>query len=100
MADVDFQQLSTVQNLGMPKPTTVAATTTIAPTTFLTFVTGSTAVTTITPFVTGSHMLMFVFTATNGSITTAGNIANALSPAQNVPVVAVFDPNSAKYYVK
>ena len=98
MADVDFQQLSTVQSGAQPKPNTIAATTTIAPTSFVTFISGSTAIATITPFVSGAHMLCLIFTATNGATTTTGNINAVVTPVQNIPVFLVFDPNTAKYF--
>lgn len=101
MADIDFQNFSTVQSSLQPKPVTVAAAATIAPTTFLTFVTGTTAVATITPPVTGSHVLALCFTATNpGAFVTTGNIFNnSTTPATNSRITfLVFDPSTAKYY--
>ena len=78
MPDLDFQNISTVQNALQPKPVTQASAASISPSTFLTILTGTTAVATIVPPVTGSHMLAIVVTATNfGGFTTAGNIAVA-----------------------
>lgn len=97
--DLNFQNISTVQNSLQPKPVTVASTTTIAPTTFLTFITGTVATTTITPPVTGTHMLALVWTTTTPpSMGTTGNILVATTTiAQNVPVFMIYDPNQAKY---
>lgn len=100
MPDLDFQQLSTVQNQNMPKPTTIASAATVAPTTFLTFITGTTPIVNITPPVTGAHMLVFVFTnATPGAFSAAGNVQRAAAVIQNVATVLVYDPVSAKYWV-
>lgn len=101
MADLSFQDLSTVQNANQPKPVTVAAAATIAPSTFMTFVTGTTVVATITPPVTGAHMLALLFTATNpGTFTTTGNILQAVAPATNGAVTfMLYNPLTAKYSV-
>lgn len=101
MADLDFQNFSTVQNKNQPQPVTLAAAATIAPTTFITFVSGTTVVATITPPVTGSHMLALLFTATNpGTFTTTGNILQAVSPATSSAVTfMLYNPITAKYSV-
>jgi len=99
--DLNFQQISTVQNELQPEPVTIPAATTIAPSTFLTFVTGNTAVVNITPPVTGCHMLALVFTATNGTITggtTQNGVAEDIVPLQNTPVLLVYDPLTKRYY--
>lgn len=99
--DLLFQNLSTVQNLLQPKPVTLASATTVAPTTFLTFLSGTVDVTTITPPVTGSHLLVFIWTsATPGDVLTTGNIlVGTTTIAQNSIALFVYDPNQAKYYV-
>ena len=98
--DLSFQQLSTVQGLGANKPPTVASAATIAPTNFLTFVSGVVAIATITPPEDGAHMLMFVFTTTTPvAFTTTGNIKAVATPTQNVPVLATFNPVDSKYYI-
>jgi len=101
MADVDFQNISTVQSQLQPKPVTVAAATTIAPSTFLTLITGTTAVNQITPPVTGSHMLALCFTATNPSaFGTTGNIdvTAVTTPLTNSRITfMIYNPNTAKY---
>lgn len=101
MPDLEFQNLSTVQNSLQPKPVTVAAAATIAPSTFITFVTGTTVVATITAPVTGAHMLALIFTATNpGTFTTTGNILQAVAPTTNGGVTfMVYNPLTGKYSV-
>lgn len=98
--DLNFQNYGTVQSQLQPQPVTVASTTTIAPTTFLTFITGTVAVTTITPPLTGAHMLALVFTTTApASIGTTGNIKVATTTvAQNVPLLIIYNPIDTKYY--
>jgi|SRR6185369_2047275 len=90
------------QSATQPKPTTVASAATIAPTTKLTLVSGTTDVATITPPQDGYHELVLVFT--NGSppdILTTGNVLIGFTTAaQNVPVLLYYEPNQAKYYVK
>ena len=102
MADINFQDISTVQSSLQPKPVTMAASTTIAPTTFLTFITGTTAVNTITPPVTGCHVLALIFTATNPSaFGTTGNIdvTAVTTPGTNSRVqFMVYNPVTAKYF--
>jgi len=100
MADVDAAVLGTVQTAIMPKPVTLASAATVAPTTFCTFFTGTAQLATITPFVSGAHMLMFVFTnAAPGAFLTTGNIQRAFTPLQNIPVLMYYDPSSNKYWV-
>jgi hypothetical protein len=97
--DLNFQNLSTVQNSLQPKPNTIASATTIAPVTFLTFVTGTLQVATITPPVTGQHMIALCFTdASPGTMLTTGNVLTAVVPTQNIPCLMFYDPNQAKYY--
>lgn len=100
MSDLNFQDLSTVQSNQQLKPVTLASAATIAPRTFLTFVTGTVQVATITPPVTGSHMLAFCFTdGAPGALLTTGNIKSAYTPIQNRLFFAVYDPSSNKYWV-
>lgn len=100
MSDLNFQNLSTVQSDQQPMPVTMASATTVAPTTFLTFFTGTAQLTTITPPVTGAHMLAFVFTnAAPGAFLTTGNIKSAYTPIQDRIVFLVYDPVTAKYWV-
>ena len=102
MSDLNFQDLSTVQSGLQPKPVTLASAATIAPSTYLTFVTGTTGIATITPPVTGAHMLAIVFTTTQtGQFLTTGNIQQSTTTATaNVPVLMIYDPITRKYYYK
>jgi hypothetical protein len=101
MSDLQHQDLEPVQSSLQPLPPTLASATTMAPTTFLSFVSGTTAVATITAPASGSHMLCFVFTTTTPvAFTTTGNIKTVATPTQNVPVFLIYNPVEAKYYVK
>ena len=102
MTDLNFQNLSTVQSSAQPKPATLASTTTIAPPTFMTFVSGTIDITTLTPPVTGAHMLVLIPTnASPGDLLTTGNIlVGTTTFVQNVPVLLFYNPLNGKYYVK
>lgn len=99
MSDLLHQQLATVQSLLQPKPVTLASAATIAPTTLLTFVTGTVNVTTVTPFVTGTHLIILKFTdASPPNLGTGGNITRAVNTiAQNDYVLLLYDPIAAEY---
>lgn len=100
-ADLNAANLGTVASLGnQPAPPTIASAATIAPTTFLSFISGTVAIATITPPIAGAHMLCLVFTTTTPTaFTTTGNIKAVATPATNLPVLAVFNPTEAKYYI-
>ena len=99
--DLAAANLGTPQSEQQPLPPTIASTTTIAPSSFITFVSGTTAVATITPPIAGQHQLVFIFTnASPAALATTGNLTNTLTPTQNVPVLAFYNPNNATYYVK
>lgn len=101
MSDLLSQQLSTVQSDKQPLPVTMAAAATIAPTTKLTFLTGTTQIATITPFVSGYHEITLCFTnGAPGAFLTTGNIQIAYQPIQNRPIDLCYDPSTAKYWVK
>lgn len=94
-----FQQLSSVQNAAQPTPQTIASAATIAPTTFITFVSGAAAVVNITPPIDGQHMLILIPTGA-WTTTAAGNIDKALAAnVANVPVLAFYNPITKKYTV-
>lgn len=99
--DLLFQNISTVQSALQPKPVTLAAAATVAPSTFLTFVSGTTDVATITPPVTGCHMLALQFTdASPGDILTTGNIlVGTTTVSQYTVVLVIYNPNAAKYII-
>lgn len=99
--DLNFQNLSTVQNQLQPMPRTLASATIVAPTTFLTFVTGTTDVGTITPPVTGTHALVLQFTdASPGDVLTTGNILVGTTTVSQYSIcLFVYNPIAAKYLV-
>lgn len=101
MADLLFQQLSTVQSNKQPSSPTFAAAATIAPQTKMTFLTGTVQVATITPPTTGYCELTLCFTDANpGALLTSGNIKTAYTPVQNRPIDLCYDPVSNKWWVK
>ena len=99
--DLNFQNISTVQSGLQPGPRTIASAATIAPTTFITFVSGAVAVVNITPPVTGAHMLVLIpAAAATWATTAAGNIDKALTASvAGVPVLAFYNPITGKYTV-
>lgn len=99
MSDLLHQQFSPVQSNMQPQPVTVATAAVIAPTTALTFVTGSAAtLATITPPVTGFHVLYFIFSI-GAALNTTGNIL-AGTAVTNVPVLFLYNPITGKYWPK
>ena len=99
MSDALFQNLSTVQSDKQPATPSLASAATIAPTSFLTRLTGTTEVTTITPPVTGPHMLAFIWTTgTANGFNTGGNIAIAYTTVTNRPVLLFYDTVTKLYY--
>lgn len=97
MSDLNFQDLSTVQNGLMRGVTTIASASTIAPTTFLTVITGTTQLVTITPPVSGAHMLVFIFPDAMGAMGTGGNILVGADPGVNIATIMVYNPVTGKY---
>lgn len=102
MSDLLHQNLATVQSDKQPVPATIASAATIAPSTFITFVSGTVDIATITPPVTGAHMLCLIPTdASPGDLLTTGNIlVGSTTLADNVPVLLFYNPTEAKYYIK
>jgi len=97
MSDLNFQNLSSVQSDKQASPLTIASASVIAPTTFLTIITGTTQLVTITPPVSGVHMLAFHFTGAMGAFSTGGNILTAADPTQDCITLMVYNPVSGKY---
>lgn len=89
----DWAALSPVNNSA---PGTLASGATIAPTGFLTVLTGNTAITTITPPVSHTHMLALQFAGTAG-IGTGGNIATAKASVAGEVMLLIFNSNQNKY---
>ena len=98
MSDLNHQNFGTVQSKLQPLPVTITAATTIAPTTFLTVLSGNTAVVTITPPVTGTHMLCIIPGTTTG-FTTGGNVSGATTTVASRAYLFVYNPITATYYV-
>lgn len=102
MSDLLFQNFLPVQSSLQPAPVTLTAVATIAPTTYLTYISGTTALVTITPPVTGQHCLAIVAKTTNwlGALTTGNillaSITNGTTWANKVNFF-VYDPAAAKY---
>lgn len=99
--DLYHQNFKTVQDqLNTTSPNTIASAASIELTNFLTFLTGTEQLETITPPVTGVCMVALVFTnAAPGAFVTTGNIQRAFTPLQNVPVLMIYDPVSALWWV-
>jgi len=95
---LNFQDLSTVQSEQQPAPRTIASAATIAPTGFLTIVTGTTQLVNITPPVPWTHMIALMFPDAMGAMATSGNIGVAADPGVNIPVFLVYNPVAGKYY--
>ena len=98
MSDLSHQDLATVQSDKQPLPVTITAATTIAPTTFLTVLSGATAVTTIPPPVTGAHMLAFIAGGTTG-FSTGGNVSGGTTTVSGRVYLFVYNPIAATYYL-
>lgn len=97
--DLTAANLGTVQSEQQPFPPTIASATTIAPSSFLTFVSGTISVATITPPIAGQHLLVLSFTnASPGALATTGNIKAAVTTVQWTPLFLVYDPSTALYY--
>lgn len=97
MADLNFQDISTVQSKLQPTPKTLTAAATIAPTTFLTILSGTTAVATITPPVTGTHMIAIIAGTTTAAFTTSGNIVGLTTASTTQPSLFIYNPISSTY---
>lgn len=98
--DLNIASLEVNQTNIMPKPVTIASAAIVAPTTRLTFISGTVAIATVTPPADGTHELVFVFTTTTPvAFTTTGNIKNVVTPKTNSPVYLMFNPIEQKYYV-
>lgn len=98
MSDLNHADLRTVQSKLQPTPVRMTVAATIAPTTFLTVLSGNTPVATITPPVTGAHMLAIMPGTTTG-FTTTGNIVGGETTVANSVYLFVYDPVYAKYYM-
>jgi len=93
---LNFQDFSTV-NSHFTLPKTLASANVIAPSGFLTLLTGDTVVKTITPPMTCVHMLAFKFAGVNG-VDATGNVNTAKASVAGEVMLLVYDPISAKYW--
>lgn len=99
MAELDRYNIGEPQSNLNRYPNTIASAATIAPVHKMTFITGTVALVTITPPVDGMHTLVLVFTnAAPAAMSVAGNIKRAVAPAQNVPLLLHYDPNTKLYW--
>ena len=94
LAASDWAQISPTN---FTAPLTLASAATIAPSTFLTLLTGNTGIATITPPVPHAHMLALVFAGTAGVLAT-GNINIAVAGVVGQVMLLVYNPTTAKYY--
>lgn len=103
MSDLLFQNILNSQSNQQPAPVTFTAAATIAPTTYVSFITGTTALATITPPVTGQHSLVLISKTTNwaGCLTTGNILVASITNGTtwlNRANLFVYDPATAKYY--
>jgi hypothetical protein len=97
--ELNAYKFDTFQSKLGPTPATVASAATIAPTSLITYVTGTTQPATITPPLDGQHMLVLVFTDNAPpTFLTSGNVLNAIVPTQNLPTLLFYDPAQQKYF--
>jgi len=89
----DWAQLNPANNFAAGG---MASAATIAPTTFLTVLSGNTAITSITPPVLHTHMLALQFAGTGG-ITAGNNITTTKASVAGEVMLLVFNPNTQKY---
>lgn len=75
---------------------TMAAGNVLAPTTFLTVLTGNVVVKTITPPVSHGHMLAIEFAGTAG-VDATGNIKTAKASVVGEVMLLVYNPTAGKY---
>jgi hypothetical protein len=93
---VDWQQLTPTQGPTSPKPVTIASANVIAPTTFLTVLTGNVVIKTITPPVDFGHMLAIQFAGIAG-VDATGNILTLKASVVGEVMLLVYNPLTAKY---
>jgi len=93
---LNFQDYSTVQDRSQPQAKTLASANTIAPSGFLTVLTGNTVVKTITPPMAGLHMLAIQFAGAAG-VDATGNVLTAKASVAGEVMLLVYNPITAKY---
>lgn len=103
MSDLLSQNLSTVQTDKQPQPQTMAGAATIAPTTKMTRITGTTQITNITPFTSGYQEITLVFSSAYAALATGGGvngIAVAYTSVVDRPIDLCYDPRTQLWYPK
>lgn len=102
MSDALFQNFSTVQSKQQLGPTTIASTTTIAPPSYLTYITGTIDIATITPPVTGICQIALIFTDSSpGNILTTGNVPLGYTTINDNSVITLlYNPWTATWAVQ
>lgn len=93
---LNFQEFSTVQSNVQPAPKTLASGNVIAPTGFLTVLTGNTVVKTITPPLSWTHMIAIQFAGTAG-VDATGNVTAAKATVAGEVLLLVYNPITKKY---
>jgi hypothetical protein len=80
-------------------PQTIASAASIAPVTYVFFVSGTVALATIVPPVRAPHLLVAVFTNdAPAEFVTTGNISAAVTPVKNTALILSYEPRTGKYY--
>lgn len=99
MSDRLHQDINPTGSDQSKTPATIASAATIAPETFLSYITGTVDIATITPPTTGHHMLVLKFTdAAPPDLLDTGNIKTTVTTiAQNNFVILLYDPIAASY---
>jgi hypothetical protein len=93
---LNFQDYSTVQSNLQPAPKTIASANTIAPSGFLTILTGNTVVKTITPPFSWTHMIAIQFAGVAG-VDATGNVLTAKASVNGEVMLLIYNPITAKY---
>ena len=90
---------ATLSPTNQSAPVTLASAATIAPTTFLTVLTGNVAVTIITPPVLHTHMLALQFAGTGGitATTGVGGILTTTASVAGQIMLLVFNSSTQRY---
>lgn len=95
--DLGLADLMVARGADAAKPPTIASAATIAPTTFVTVVSGAAAIVNITPPADGWHVLVLIPTGAF-TMTAAGNLLTAMAAATvGQPVICIYNPNTGKY---
>lgn len=91
-----FQNFSTVQSEQQPAPRVLASANVIAPSGFLTVLTGNVVVKTITPPMSWTHMISIQFAGTAG-VDATGNVLTAKASVVGEAMLLIYNPNTKKY---